>query len=115
MIKTSILFLYSRLIPGPGFRGFRIGCFLVGILVFSWWLASIVALVLQCTPVRYLWDKTISTGRCSGLHERGLAIIIINMIFDFAILILPMPIVWQLSLEWTKKVGLANIFLIGGL
>jgi hypothetical protein len=115
VIKTSILFLYSRLIPGPGFRGFRIGCFLVGILVFSWWLASIVALVLQCTPVRYLWDKTISTGKCSGLYERGLAITILNMIFDVVILILPIPIVWQLSLEWAKKIGLASIFLLGGL
>lgn len=75
--------------------------------------ATIVA-VFQCSPIAYTWDKTIK-GRCLDmpmLYQLGAAY---NVFTDFAILILPMPIVWHLQMPKSKKIAVTGVFLMGGL
>ena len=38
-----------------------------------------------------------------------------NLFLDIVILCIPMPIVWNLNLQMSKKLGLTGIFFLGGL
>lgn len=38
-----------------------------------------------------------------------------NLFLDVFILCIPLPIVWQLNLPFSKRVGLIGIFFLGGL
>lgn len=40
---------------------------------------------------------------------------IFNIVIDVLILALPVPIVWQLHLETSKKIGVLGLFMLGGL
>jgi hypothetical protein len=68
--------------------------------------------ITQCSPASSLWDVTVK-GRCNdpSLHF-GLASLP-NLILDLILLVLPIPIVWNLSLEKATKVGVLATFLAG--
>jgi hypothetical protein len=68
--------------------------------------------ITQCRPTSKLWDITIE-GKCNNpsLHY-GLAGLP-NIISDVILLILPIRIVWNLSLEKATKVGVLATFLAG--
>ena len=36
-----------------------------------------------------------------------------NIFSDLALLVLPMPLIWNLQLPWKKKIGVAVIFVTG--
>ena len=54
-------------------------------------------------------------GTCLDLKALLLATAIINILTDIAVLVLPMPIVWNLKIQRSQKVAVSGIFLLGGL
>ena len=71
--------------------------------------------IFQCTPVNYLWDKTVSGGHCIDF---GILVIVggvVNTVTDVVMLILPMPVLWKLQMSTRKKWTVSAIFLMGGL
>lgn len=69
----------------------------------------------QCTPVFYLWDRSIPGGYCMNFIAFAMFTAIFNIVIDVLILALPVPIVWQLHLETSKKIGVLGLFMLGGL
>lgn len=54
-----------------------------------------------------------TTGHCFNVNATFQATGVFNVVSDFAILILPMPCVWRLSLPLKKKVLMTMIFATG--
>lgn len=54
-------------------------------------------------------------GHCIGSHQLGVASGTLNVVSDFLILTLPLPIIWRLQMSTRKKVGVIAIFALGGL
>ena len=75
-------------------------------------MAVFMEAVVLCRPIAYTWDKSID-GTCGNATQAYEAVGIINLITDLAIIILPMPLLWQLQLPLAKKVALTAIFGIG--
>jgi hypothetical protein len=73
------------------------------------------AAVFQCSPVQYTWDKTIVGGSCFNQQAFYRYVSLPNILTDFVILIMPMPVVWKLQTRLTHKVALTGVFLLGGL
>lgn len=99
-IKYSILLLYRRVFPGKTFRKFLIATALV---VTAWALAAFFSDVFTCYPIEYQWDTTID-GTCIDYGKVTLGIGIANVIIDFILLGLPLPILWKLQMSTRRKI-----------
>lgn len=83
-------------------------------LVVFWFIACVIVSIAGCQPVSYFWNK-LQTGQCidevSFFRGNGIT----NMILDFFVLILPLPMVWRLDLGLRQKLIISGIFLLGTL
>ena len=73
---------------------------------------DVVAALLVCRPLEYNWNRTIE-GHCYHQSEAFEAVGIVNLLTDFFIFALPMPVLWGLQLPVGKKIGLTATFGIG--
>lgn len=115
-IKLSILLLYRRLFTTFQ-RRLKVILYTVGIYVIAWTIYTFFAVLFQCTPVHYSWDfpRGSIQGQCVNLTGAYIGSGITNTLSDLAILILPMPIIWQLQIPKKQKMVICGIFLLGGL
>ncbi|KAL8801732.1 MAG: hypothetical protein Q9182_004271 [Xanthomendoza sp. 2 TL-2023] len=109
--KIAILLLYLRVFTTE-LKKFTIAVILIGSLILATGIATIVGSVLQCTPIAYSWDKT-TPGRCINEVDFARYMAIPNVITGFAMLILPLPMVWRLKINVPQKIALTVTFLHG--
>lgn len=109
-VKLSLLILYYRVF-GVNQR-FRWALYVViGIWTSYSWTDTLVV-VFQCLPVRKIWTPT-QPGHCLDLIKLGVAAGYINIITDFMILILPIPVVMSLHLSMKTRLAVVAIFATG--
>ena len=103
--------LFHRIFITPAFR---MATKVIGVIVILWWIGTILADTLICIPIKHNWNHEIP-ARCG--NQQLLAIIppIPWIVTDFAILLMPMPMVYKLHLPGLQRVGLAGLFLVGSL
>jgi hypothetical protein len=80
-----------------------------------WFLASILLIVLQCTPPSAFWDNLLSPQYCLSNPRVLLGFEITNLLIDVAILAIPANAMRKLQLPTAKKASVIGIFLLGGL
>lgn len=111
MIKLSLLLLYNRIFP---VHRVRYATYAVGFFVVTWLLWAGVSTIAQCIPVEYFWNTTVS-GHCIDNDAFYIAAGAVNVFTDFAIIAIPIPIVWKLQkLSVDQKIGFVAIFTLGG-
>ena len=110
-IKASILCLYHRIFFVS--RRFRIMLWAVGIFVLGYSVAQTLTAIFACVPIPALWDPSVK-GRCLNVDLAATIMAAFNVLTDFAILILPMPMLWQLQIPTQEKLQIMGIFLLGG-
>ena len=110
-VKFSLLLLYVRLFPTPLIRRISIG---VGIFVLTWMLVSTGVFIFACLPVQFYWDRSISGGHCLNYDIFYIIMAALNTLTDVIVLLLPLNVVWNLTITRAKKIGLSIVFLIGG-
>ncbi|KAL8795742.1 MAG: hypothetical protein Q9195_001793 [Heterodermia aff. obscurata] len=71
--------------------------------------------IFACRPIRAAWDPSVAGAKCLDLNLAYISQAIMNVITDFVILLLPMPILWGLHLDRNKKLQLIGIFMTGSL
>jgi hypothetical protein len=113
-IKASLLFLYRNVLTLNSPR-FKIAWYAIGAYVIACFIAASASVLFQCMPIHYSWDRLygVVQGRCVDEMAQWMAMAVLNTLADFALLILPMPTLWNLKLPSTQKVGLCMIFLLG--
>ncbi|KAH9205282.1 hypothetical protein DL95DRAFT_528910 [Leptodontidium sp. 2 PMI_412] len=112
LIKSSILMFYLRL-STLGLR-FKITVYGVMFIVIGYSIASSVAPLYLCQPMRKLWDFTIP-GKCISLGDDFLANAALNVATDFAIFLLPIWLLSPLTLPLREKIGVTLILMTGSL
>jgi hypothetical protein len=110
--KLSILFLYQRLFHGKIFV--RI-LWALGLFVLGYSIARIFVDVLQCVPIEADWNPLLPGAKCVNLTAELITFSSLNTVTDIIILILPIPMLWQLKIKMTQKLQLIGIFMLGGL
>lgn len=80
--------------------------------VFAAHLGCALTLVLACRPVHKSWDPK-TPGTCIASGPSFTAYAIITIISDVLVILLPIPILLQLMVSRSKKLGLIVIFLLG--
>ncbi|CAI6338473.1 unnamed protein product [Periconia digitata] len=109
--KICVVLVYLRVFTGKGER--MAAKILIGAIMTTC-LAFTIALMFQCRPFKFNWDKTIPDGTCFDIVIFGQSSSIPNIVTDLVLLILPIRTVTVLKISKGRKIGLMIIFLTGG-
>ncbi|KAI9667984.1 MAG: hypothetical protein M1821_000804 [Bathelium mastoideum] len=112
LIKISILLFYVRIFDT---RHFRPRVYIVGALVIAWFFANMFTALFQCNPIKKAWLPTLPYGHCINPLTYVKGVQTANITLDVIILALPVSGVWRLQMPISRKIGVAGIFLLGGL
>ncbi|KAI9794955.1 MAG: hypothetical protein M1833_007329 [Piccolia ochrophora] len=78
----------------------------------AFYLANMVCKIFLCTPRSKIWNRT-QEGHCLDQNAIFWVTSIVNVVTDFYILVLPLPLIWNLQLRAQKKIGLTLVFMLG--
>lgn len=109
-IKISLLYLYRRIFPQQWFQRVLL---VTGVFLTAMTVASVLVCVFQCVPLHKMWDPA-APGHCIGFGKFALAMSCINICTDIFMLALPLPVVWALRINRTKKWLVTLSFVMGG-
>ncbi|KAL9039060.1 MAG: hypothetical protein Q9214_005030, partial [Letrouitia sp. 1 TL-2023] len=109
--KCAILLLYIRVFT-TRLRIFTIVIYAVGTVVIATGLATVFGSIFQCTPISRNWDASVQ-GACIDKIKFARFTALPNVITGFAMLVIPMPLVWQLNIAVQQKIALTATFLHG--
>ncbi|KAI1747284.1 hypothetical protein F4782DRAFT_521660 [Xylaria castorea] len=113
--KMSFLFFYRRVFAID--RTGATNIFLVGmiILIIMWATAFFLTSLFQCKlDFSAAWTSPIAElEHCISQVKIALALTIADFITDIIILVIPIPLIWQLNLKLTKKIAVTAVFLLG--
>ena len=77
----------------------------------SW---GVFGVIFLCSPVQKYWDSS-TPGSCRNAEVHFWSTSIIGIVLDWAIWLLPIPVVGRLRLPRRQKIGLLVVFSLGGL
>jgi hypothetical protein len=101
-----------RLFPS---RKFTIAAYINIAYTIAWGIATWIVNLNVCTPIAFFYDKTIVGGTCKDQSISGTISGALSLLGDIMILVLPIPMIWQLQINLRRKVALLGIFLLGTL
>uniref|UniRef100_A0A0B7KC78 Rhodopsin domain-containing protein n=1 Tax=Bionectria ochroleuca TaxID=29856 RepID=A0A0B7KC78_BIOOC len=117
LIKSSILFLYSRIFHPSPMAGFFIhGGMVVNV---AFYVSIIIAFIVTCVPraADYAtggWLSLEFSNRCYQYNSRiGGTSGVMSAILDSYILVLPLGFLWGLKTTTKRKLGLSAVFIAG--
>ncbi|KAL7800067.1 hypothetical protein V8C37DRAFT_3685 [Trichoderma ceciliae] len=110
-IKFSILSMYHSIFPQ---KRFHYCLAAVAVFMALWAISCAFVAIFQCTPIAFGWDPTIPGGFCVNYGALVLVAGICNIITDFVILAMPIPLVLKLNLSPQRKRMVIFIFAMGG-
>ncbi|RAL03556.1 uncharacterized protein BO80DRAFT_401669 [Aspergillus ibericus CBS 121593] len=105
-IKVSIICFYRRVFTVPTFQRTS---FAINALIILWGAVIFLACALQCRPLNAYWDPNVP-GQCLDDYKLIVVNQIFNVIMDFVILALPLPMIWNLHRTWQEKLALNGVF-----
>ena len=83
------------------------------VLVTCWGIATCFSSVFQCRPVKAAWLPMLPGAHCFNYHAWLIWTNVPNIVIDFCILVLPIPLVWGLNLSVPRRASLNAVFLVG--
>ncbi|PYI03134.1 hypothetical protein BO78DRAFT_389633 [Aspergillus sclerotiicarbonarius CBS 121057] len=87
---------------------------MLGFLVTGWGLGLILTTIFQCVLTNGFWDKSIPSHRGAHVSKFFIGNSDPDIITDLALLVLPMPYIWNLHRNTSQKLALSSVFLLGG-
>ena len=76
--------------------------------------ANTLVAIFSCKPVRGFFDASVP-ATCIDDTKFSWATAILNVVTDFYILVLPIPVVRKLNTTLGRKIAISMIFTVGGL
>lgn len=110
-VKTAFTYQYLHIFSHLQYP--RYYCYSLLVLVFGATVWCVFGIIFLCNPVQTYWNVSID-GRCMDAEHHFWSTSIIGIVIDWAIWILPMPVVGDLSLPKRQKWGLWAVFGLGG-
>ena len=108
-VKISILLFYRGIfnLRLPWFRY----CWYTNFsLVLAYFIAIYFQICFQCKPISLLWSLK---GSCLVSAVEAMVFGILNAAIDLSILLLPIPMVWQLKMDMRQKIIVSSILGLG--
>jgi len=110
--RLSILMLYYRVFSAS--KGMRRGLWVMAAATLAWWVQGSLITVFQCQPIHYLFDP-FTKGTCINGQLYFVIAESISCLISTVIVCMPIPLIWDLSLQLPQKIAVGGLFLLGGL
>ena len=110
-VKLSLLLLYKRVFVTATPRKFRIVLYGMFTFIMLYGTIFLFLSIFICTPITRFW--TLEEGWCFDVWNYTVSYSVINIVTDFTVWAMPIPLVWSLYLPKGQKVGLSLVFLLG--
>lgn len=120
LIKVSIVYFNRRLTGLTSFR-WMVAHYVFLALVVGFMITALFSELFQCTGPVDLKFSVLARGRhptnnkCRNGNKLGYGLAIIHSTFDFALLTVPLILLYQMRMSTGKKIRLAFLFSIGSL
>ena len=75
-------------------------------------IAQVLQVVLLCRPFAKIWNWLLP-GECGSARDVFFASASMNLIVDVVLVILPLPMVWQLQMARRRKIAISIMFGLG--
>ena len=111
--KMSILFLYRRIFVT---RPYRIANYFLMAVLTSIVVAVVLTTLLMCQPFGYFYralEEPGLEGHCVDIDMFWRWGTFPNIVTDIAMLILPMPVLWNVQMSKKDRIGLMATFALG--
>ncbi|KAI1413762.1 hypothetical protein F5Y13DRAFT_188732 [Hypoxylon sp. FL1857] len=113
LIKLSLLFLLKRIF-GPSKRVVRHCWFMIGVIS-AWSVSFFFATVFEC-GIQWSWNWApidIFQAQCTKTLKMLTVFTTTDVLTDFVIMFMPVPLIWNLHISTKKKLGVTSIFMVG--
>ncbi|KAL7627957.1 hypothetical protein AAE478_002153 [Parahypoxylon ruwenzoriense] len=112
LTKISILFFYLKVFPK---RSFRIITWVLIAVNLVYAIIYDFLLILQCDPVSGAWRSWDGefASKCISINVLGWSAAAINIALDIAVIVLPLPELFRLSLSLRKRLQIIAMFTVG--
>ncbi|KAI9665798.1 MAG: hypothetical protein M1821_003732, partial [Bathelium mastoideum] len=107
LAKSSALFFYERVFHNANSR-FKSALWIVQIATYLWMVGVLLAVATLCIPAEKNWKPSVP-GHCVNVDTFWLANGITSIMIDVIILILPLPMLWQLQMKLSNKILLIGV------
>ncbi|KAI1074921.1 hypothetical protein F5B20DRAFT_585754 [Whalleya microplaca] len=107
--KLAILLMFYRIFR---FSYFKKAAYIIGTFIIAWVICITFLFIFICVPVQKLWYQDLP-GRCINQVGTWIANAASTILSDVAILVLPLPRIWQLQLRKADKIALSVAFGLG--
>ncbi|KAJ5205566.1 hypothetical protein N7472_002014 [Penicillium cf. griseofulvum] len=113
LIKLSILFLWKRMLSP--IRSFQLFCWVMIVIVAAWSISFFFATLFQCgTHWDWNWAPIgFFLTECTDTLNMLTVFCGTDLLTDFVIMFMPVPIIWKLQMSVKKKVGVTSVFMVG--
>ena len=108
--KLSFISLYLRLFPSKKFRSL---CYATIAVIVTGTFGFCIATIFQCSPVQASWHKHLPGKKCIDNAAFRWWWAGYNTASDLWIFAMPLPLLMQLQLDRTRKIGLIVVFSLG--
>ncbi|WYZ35928.1 hypothetical protein EsH8_X_000575 [Colletotrichum jinshuiense] len=109
--KLVLLDVYRRLLLNLRFEKITIWSF--SFVFFATYVACQVTTFSECNPFHLYWQVVPDPGSCSKAQMQLVVVGVLNIVTDFMLLVLPLPLVFSLKTPWQRKVQLYALFTLG--
>lgn len=111
--KFTVLEFLKRLISNSWAKSYEVGLRLIyGFLVITY-IAVVISTLTECQPFTHYWQVIPDPGpRCREGLVQLIVMGVCDMVTDVVLIIYPIPLVWQSSMPFRKKVSLIVLFLL---
>ncbi|SPO00341.1 related to integral membrane protein PTH11 [Cephalotrichum gorgonifer] len=113
LLKVSILLEWLGMFVPRGNRNwfFWVSWVMI-VLQVLFAIAITIALNLACIPTKKKWEFWVP-GKCINTHDIETASAAFQLASDCAVLLLPQKIIWDLRMNWKKRLGVSVVFSLG--
>ncbi|KAL8865631.1 MAG: hypothetical protein Q9174_006786, partial [Haloplaca sp. 1 TL-2023] len=111
LTKVAILLFYLRLNPE---KRFRMIVYAALALTLAYVIALSLTILFECNPVAGYWDPFLN-ATCLDQQKLTLSNSILNVIFDFIVLVVPIPMLLKLQVSTRQKLVVGALFSLGSI
>ena len=109
-LKMTFLLQYYRVMSVSSMRKVFLAAIIIVVL---WTISQAIMAFLECRPLEGVWDHRVKAECIPNTVTLWYFNGVFNIVTDFAILLLPLPILWQLQLQRSHKIVLTFVFGLG--
>jgi hypothetical protein len=111
--KLAVLEFLKRIIGKSWAKSYEVGLRYIYAFLGATFIAVVVGTLAECQPFSHYWQVVPDPGaHCREGLVQLIVMGVCDMVSDVVLIVFPIPLVWQSSMRFSKKISLILLFLL---